>query len=90
MKVTIGEEGLGKTWQKEFPKTTKCVHCGGESRIGFVAHEGKEEKLDYNEYVCSLHKNKPDGDGYWLHDCCTVAVYFCKKCLFPTALYNQA
>ena len=31
----------------------------------------------------------PDGEGYWLHDACAVAVYFCKKCLNTTALYNQ-
>lgn len=90
MKVTLGEKGLVYSWQAEFPKTTKCVHCGGESRIGFVAHEGILDKgLDYSKYIASLHKNDPKGEGFWLHDCCSVAVYFCKKCLFVTALYNQ-
>ena len=36
----------------------------------------------------------PAGDaseeGFWLHDCCAVAVYFCRACLNSTALYNQA
>ena len=88
MNVTIGKEGLKNSWQAEFPEETKCVHCKGDSRIGFVAHEGMPGKLPFEEYVCSLHKNEGKG-GYWLHDCCAVAVYFCKECLFPTALYSQ-
>lgn len=87
MKVTIGEAGLTKTWQAEFPKETKCAHCNGVSRIGFVAHE-LEETLHHEECVCSLHPNEGKG-GFWLHDCCAVAVYFCRECLKPTALYNQ-
>jgi len=90
MEATIGEEGLAKTWQAVFPKETKCVHCDGDSRIGFVAHECMEKDFNYKEYitVASLHSNEGKGN-YWLHDCCAVAVYFCKECLFPTALYNQ-
>jgi hypothetical protein len=86
MRTTIGENGLGKSWQKKFPKTTKCMACGGISRIGFVAHEGMDN--DKGPYVCDLHKNKGKGN-LWLHDCCSVAVYFCRDCLLPTALYNQ-
>ncbi|RLF67437.1 MAG: hypothetical protein DRN26_02415 [Thermoplasmata archaeon] len=86
MKVTIGEEGCQHTWQKYFPEETSCVHCDGKAHIGFVAHEGAGEP----SYVCNLHKNDPNGEGYWLHDACAVAVYFCRKCLKPTALYNQA
>jgi len=41
-------------------------------------------------FVTGLHDSDPDGKGFWLHDCCAVAVYFCKKCLETTALYNQA
>lgn len=104
MKVTIGKKGLTQTWQTDFPETTDCCRCGGEARIGFVAHEGlsgvqprppdsTQEKyfrdLNNQVLVCSLHENDPDGEGFWLHDCCAVAVYFCKKCLQPTALYNQ-
>jgi hypothetical protein len=90
--ITIGEDGLDATWQAPFPETTKCTDCGGESRIGFVVFESPngEMKSDTPEkFVSELHKNDPDGTGYWLHDCCAVAVYFCKKCLNPTALYNQ-
>ena len=86
MEVTIGKEGLSKSWQAEFPKETECCHCKGIARIGFVAYEETDPK---ESVVCALHKNEGKG-GYWLHDLCTVAVYFCKDCLKPTALYNQA
>lgn len=88
MKVTIANN-LDKTreitWQDEFPKTTKCCRCKGRARLGFVVYENSSDK----NYLCNLYNNEPDGDGYWLHDACCVAVYFCKKCLEPTALYNQ-
>ncbi len=95
MKVTLGKVGLSKTWQKEFPETTKCCHCKGEARIGFVAHEAidKDDKAvvprDYAQFVADLHYNEGMG-GFWLHDACAVAVYFCKKCCEATALWNQA
>ena len=88
MKITLGKRGLSKTWQTKFPEKTKCAYCKGEARIGFVAHEGLEEEVMFKNCVCSLYKNKGKG-GFWLHDCCAVAVYFCKECLKPTALYNQ-
>ena len=92
MKVELGEAGLDKSWQNGFPKETKCCRCEGMARIGFVAHEVNEE----SPHVCDLHDNdykskkNPDGKGYWLHDCCTVAIYFCRECLEPTALCDQA
>ena len=92
MEVTIGKEGLSKTWQTEFPEETKCCNCVGVARIGFIAHEGMSNQPtvlgELPVYVCSLHPNEGKG-SYWLHDCCAVAVYFCKECLQPTALYNQ-
>ena len=84
MNVIIGKEGLKNSWQTEFPETTPCCRCNGEARIGFVCQEHQEK-----EYVSSLHPNDGKG-GYWLHDACAVAVYFCKECLETTALYNQA
>lgn len=96
MKVTIGTEGLALTWQSGFPETTECCKCNGIARIAFVAHEGMDEKLKHEEYVCSLHKNDPPHDGeektegFWVHDCMAVAVYLCKDCLAPTAIANQA
>ena len=95
MKVTIGKEGLAKTWQKSFPETTECVRCKGEARIGFVAHEGLDDDdkavwpRDHVQFVVDLHTNDYGAGGYWLHDCCAVAVYFCRRCLNPTSLYNQ-
>jgi len=95
MKVTIGKEGLDKTWQDRFPETTECCKCGGESLIAFVAHEGMDpddEPIYPREdvqFVCDLRENEGKG-GFWVHDCCSVSVYFCEECLNPTALYNQA
>lgn len=88
MEIVLGKAGLVKTFQDEFPETTACCRCDCEARIGFVAAEvgGREN----GPFVCDLHKNDPKGEGFWMHDCCSVAVYFCKKCLEPTALYNQA
>ena len=58
MIVTLGKDGLNKSWQEPFPLTTQCCRCKGESRIAFVAHEG----IDQNEenYVCRLHENNCD------------------------------
>ena len=93
--VTIGEKGLSETSQEKFPKETTCCRCDGTARIGFVVIEdpttpGDAEACSKENFVCNLHPNDPGGDGYWLHDCCAVAVYFCKECLETTALYNQA
>lgn len=85
MKVVLGEKGLDLTWQETFPKETECCRCKGVARIGFVAYEESGE----DKYICNLHSNEGKG-GYWPHDTCNVAVYFCKECLEPTALYNQA
>ena len=92
MDVTIGEEGLNKTWQQSFEKTTECCRCKEEARIAFVAHEGLEDEgtsfRAEEEAICDMYKNHAD-DKLWLHDYCAVAVYFCTKCLETTALYNQ-
>lgn len=82
MKVFQGEEGLTHTFQNNFPKETECCRCKGTSRIAFVCFE------DDKPYLCDMHENKGKG-SFWLHDACSVAVYFCKDCLEPTALYNQ-
>lgn len=88
MKITLGEKGLNKTWQRNFPLTTKCCRCPGEARIGFVAHEGMDNDDKRKKFVYKLHPNGGKGK-FWLHDRCAVAVYFCKNCLETTALYNQ-
>ncbi len=93
MKVELGKEGLDKTFQAKFPEETTCVHCSSNARIGFVAHEiddkGKDSDADLPPaYVNQIHEQHKD-DKLWLHDLCSVAVYFCEKCLNPTALYNQ-
>ena len=94
MKVEIAfnlEKTRKISFQEDFPKTTKCCRCGGKARLGFVAHEFEEKLMQSGgRYVSQLYENKPKSDGFWLHDACSVAVYFCKKCLETTALYNQA
>jgi len=89
MEVTLGKEGLEKTFQAKFPETTECCKCKGISRIGFVAHEGMSDNDLEAPRVFEQHSNKGKG-SYWLHDCCAVAVYFCRVCLGATALRNQA
>jgi len=90
MEVTIGVEGLSKTFQGEFPEETECCYCKGIARIGFVAHEGmSNQPIVAGENVCNLHPNDPGGEGFWLHDCACFATYLCKECLNPTTLYNQ-
>ena len=88
MKVKLGREGLNLTWQRNFPEEVSCVHCKGVSRIGFVAFEDTEEGVS-EPRICSLHDNEGQG-GFWPHDCCAIAVYFCKECILPTAIFNQA
>ena len=88
MKITFGEKGLTKSWQAEFKPETKCCRCGGTARIGFVAHEDRDENIPFEKRLCGMYENKGKGN-YWLHDCVAVAVYFCKDCLETTALYNQ-
>jgi hypothetical protein len=104
MRVQVGfnlEETRKISWQADFPKTTECCQttkghrCNGESRLAFVAYEAMgNDRTTPGKFVADLHPNisKP-GKGrrkeLWLHDACCVAVYFCKKCLKPTAMYNQ-
>jgi len=67
---------------------------------GTMPPSNKKQKSIHGKkikFVCDLHRNDPpkrNGErtrvgGYWLHDCCAVAVYFCTKCLNTSALYNQ-
>ena len=82
--IYLGKKGLTETFQDDFPKETECCRCKGSARIAFVyAEDGSEKK-----FICDLYKGKVN--KLWLHDCCAVAIYFCEKCLEPTALYNQA
>ncbi len=88
MKTFLGEEGLDKTWQADFPKSIRCHKCRSDCRIMFVAYE---DSLDKN-FVCGLHDNtSAEKDGkYWLHDAIACAVYLCEGCFEPNALINQA
>ena len=89
MKVYVGETGLDKTWQADFPKEVDCPYCKeGKARIGFVAIEGEDD--DKEEYMCELHDNDYENDNGWLHDVCAVGFYVCGKCFEGVTLWNQA
>lgn len=92
MEVDIGTKGLHKSYQQDFAETVPCVHCGGEARIAFVAHEynDTDKHIPMEETVTNLHINDPEGEGYWLHDAASFATYLCKDCLEPTTKYTQA
>jgi len=94
MKVTLGCNGLSKSWQARFPATVPCKHCGrGKAVVGFVAHEGMDNDdapiwpRTHIQYVTDLGPTL--GPGLWPHDCIAVAVYFCRECLEVTAKFNQ-
>ena len=91
MKVVVGPQGLKETQQQDFPAETKCHNCGGVARHAFTAfedtNEGGGDPTYVPNYVCRLHTNDPQ--GFWLHDLCSVAVYFCKQCGSPMARFNQ-
>jgi len=89
MKTYLGKTDLNKSWQADFPKTVKCHKCKGEARIMFVGFEKPTGQISQEELICDLRENNGKGD-YWVHDCCAVAVYLCKKCFEPNALINQA
>ena len=86
MEIYLGEEGLNKTWQEDFPKSIKCHKCKGNCRIMFVGLEKEKE------FICDLHENTGGGKNgkFWVHDACAVAVYLCELCFEPNALINQA
>lgn len=84
--VYLGESGLDKSWQAEFPADAKCCRCGGDARIAYVLKENDPD-------IAALHdfnRAGADGGSLWLHDAGAFATYLCEKCLEPTTLYNQA
>lgn len=86
MKITYGAEGLTNSWQLEFPEEVACVHCDGKARPAINIKEDQHNE----DYVCQLHPNKGGSGGdFWLHDAAAFQIYLCRKCLKPTALYNQ-
>ena len=86
MRIELGSKGLeGLTFQDPWPVTVPCVHCGGIARPAVVL----TEKAGKGALIADLHDNDPDGESFWVHVACAIAVYFCKKCLKPTALMKQ-
>ncbi len=83
MHLIYGKKGCKYTWQDSFPEEVQCEKCSSEkARITFVYHEQDEE--------FTLCKMRQEDDKLWLHDYCSVAVYFCPDCLEARVLWNQA
>ena len=94
MKVCTDDTGLKLySYQAPFPEEVEC-ECGGKARYAFIAHEHNEdapvEGHPVTPLVCEKHDNDPRGTGFWVHDNCSVAVYFCRDCLKPVARMTQA
>ncbi len=87
--LAYGTEGCCTlTFQDEFPEEAVCAHCGKEgARLAFVFAEAGGA----GEYICELHENDPEGEGFWLHDAAAFAVYLCRdiKCAEATTKWNQ-
>jgi hypothetical protein len=86
MEIKVGKEGLDNSHQQSFPDTVKCVHCNKDAEIAFTARERGHEIAHLHNR--SLRMNQ--GADLWPHDSTAFALYLCKKCLEPTALFNQA
>lgn len=92
MKVSLGASKATRnlSFQSEFEPSTVCTACGARADLAFVAHETDEPIIQKGgKYVSQLHHNRGE-DELWVHDACCVAVYFCRGCLEPTAIMNQA
>lgn len=85
MQVRKGVSGCKLTWQEDFPEKMQCSHCGGSADIAIAVREISVS--DMKNPVCSLYGRE---SGKWPHDFIAIAVYLCRKCLEPTALFNQA
>jgi hypothetical protein len=89
VEVFYGSGAAEISFQSPFPTEVECVHCGCDARMAMVVAESGPPKQ--TEHLCRLYENDMRGEGgFWVHDCCAVAIYFCKKCAEVTALMNQA
>jgi hypothetical protein len=77
--VFLGETGIDKSWQADFEKEVKCIHCKEKARIAFVAFESANKPYEVvgttsesvgipsessgKPFVCDLHKNNLDDKG---------------------------
>jgi hypothetical protein len=93
MKVTVGGDGVTKSFQDEFPMGVRCPFCGkANAVVAFVAHEGfdKQELASIvarkTPTVCSM---RPAGAKIWPHDVMACAVYICTDCGQASACWNQ-
>lgn len=83
-----GPAGAQLTQQAPFELTTPCVRCGQEARLALTIQENAGE----SEYVTWVHPNDPRGEGFWLHDAASFAIYLCRDidCTTATTLWNQS
>lgn len=93
MRITMGSDGLKRSYQGPFKEEEPCPKCGGVARFAFVADEmprDREPPRGPLRLLCNHYPDDPEGSGAWPHGACSVAVYFCKKCLEPVAKLSQA
>lgn len=92
MKVVLGNVKGVETFsfQAKFPRQVTCVKCNMRADLAFVAHEQDEPVVSKGGKYVQGVKQHAGKDKLWVHDACCVAVYFCRSCLAPTAVMNQA
>jgi hypothetical protein len=93
MKVTVGADGVTKSFQDEFPTDVKCPLCKkGNAVVAFVAHEGfdkRELASIVARKTTAVCFTRPAGAKVWPHDVMACAVYICTDCGDASARWNQ-
>ncbi len=90
----LGDEGLTESFQSDFEEETICDKCHKVARIALVVAEcggagqrDPEQKRANPLFICDLRQPE---DRLWVHDCCSIAIYFCTNCLKAHVEWNQA
>jgi len=91
-----GTEGLEASWQEPFDSYIKCPYCDGTADIAFVRHEDFDESEECEEaedipcFICDIRDNAGKLKELWPHDCCSIAVYICGKCMGISGRMTQS
>jgi hypothetical protein len=87
-KVYYGEEGCIHTCQDHFLKEIRCEKCGAPARITMTVSEQIPEQHERDKIIYATDLYHKD-DRMWIHDICSVAIYFCPQCLHASVEWNQ-